>query len=146
MKLHSCDLFSMCKNGGLAAKSTAELEVVRKTHAEMRESRGNCRIRRIMQEEVCMKERLLRCHFHIYGQVQGVGFRYRAEHAAGLLGVTGWVRNDPDGAVEMEIQGSLEQMEKLLHIIQQGTYVRIDRIDKKEIPLKEQEMGFRVRD
>ena len=39
------------------------------------------------------------------GWVQGVGFRYRARHAAELLGATGWVRNEYDGSVTMEIQG-----------------------------------------
>ena len=36
-----------------------------------------------------------------YGDVQGVGFRYRALHAANFLGITGWVRNEWDGSVSM---------------------------------------------
>ena len=49
-------------------------------------------------------------HIVFNGWVQGVGFRYRARHAANLYGVTGWVRNDPDGSVTMEIQGTEEQI------------------------------------
>lgn len=39
------------------------------------------------------------------GQVQGVGFRWTARHVANELGLTGWVRNEPDGSVSMELQG-----------------------------------------
>lgn len=44
-------------------------------------------------------EKIIRKKVFVYGAVQGVGFRYRAEHAANMLGVTGWVRNEPDGSV-----------------------------------------------
>lgn len=87
----------------------------------------------------------VRQRLHIFGQVQGVGFRYRAEHAANALGVTGWVRNCWDETVEMEAQGSLDQINKMLAMVNQGTYVMIERIARKEIPLEEYEVGFRVR-
>ena len=35
-------------------------------------------------------EKIIRKKVFVYGAVQGVGFRYRAEHAANMLGVTGW--------------------------------------------------------
>ena len=47
-------------------------------------------------------EKIIRKKVFVYGAVQGVGFRYRAEHAANMLGVTGWVRNEPDGSVLLE--------------------------------------------
>ena len=47
----------------------------------------------------------IRYHVIFYGQVQGVGFRYRAYYAAYQLGLTGWVRNCWDETVEMEVQG-----------------------------------------
>ena len=47
---------------------------------------------------------MLRQRIVFYGWVQGVGFRYWARHAASMYGATGWVRNDPDGTVTMEIQ------------------------------------------
>ena len=46
---------------------------------------------------------MIRRHIIFYGWVQGVGFRYRARHAASAYGCTGWVRNEWDGAVSMEI-------------------------------------------
>ena len=38
------------------------------------------------------------------GRVQGVGFRATCRHVAGRTGVTGWARNEPDGAVLAEVQ------------------------------------------
>lgn len=90
--------------------------------------------------------KLIRKQIRVYGSVQGVGFRYRAEHAAAMVGCTGWVRNDPDGAVSMEIQGTEEQIDKVFLMIQQGTYVNIERMDAKTIPHVEYEYGFRCRD
>ena len=43
--------------------------------------------------------KIIRKQIRVYGSVQGVGFRYRTEHAAESVGATGWVRNDPDGSV-----------------------------------------------
>ena len=40
-----------------------------------------------------------------HGRVQGVGFRYTAKYLAQSLGLTGWVRNEWDGTVTLEIQG-----------------------------------------
>ena len=55
----------------------------------------------------------VRKHIFFSGQVQGVGFRYRAVHLARPLGLTGWVRNLRDGRVEMEVQGDALAIEKL---------------------------------
>ncbi|MBO5514396.1 MAG: acylphosphatase [Mogibacterium sp.] len=57
--------------------------------------------------------KVIRKHMVCYGWVQGVGFRYRARHAASLYGVTGWLRNDPGGSVTMEIQGTEEQKDQV---------------------------------
>ena len=84
----------------------------------------------------------IRQHIVFSGWVQGVGFRYRARQAASHFGVTGWVRNDPGGTVTMEIQGTQEQIDKVIMAIERGTYVQIDQMDVKTIPLKESEHGF----
>lgn len=55
-----------------------------------------------------MEENRIREHYVFFGRVQGVGFRYRAKYVANGLRITGWVRNDWDGTVEMEAQGTLE--------------------------------------
>jgi acylphosphatase len=41
----------------------------------------------------------------VTGRVQGVSFRYYAEREATRLGVTGWVRNEPDGSVAAHVEG-----------------------------------------
>ncbi len=48
------------------------------------------------------------------GRVQGVGFRYSARRAAGGFDVTGWVRNLPDGTVELEAEGERAEVEACL--------------------------------
>ena len=50
---------------------------------------------------------IVRKHIYFSGQVQGVGFRYRAKNAARANDLTGWVDNLWDGRVEMEVQGEL---------------------------------------
>lgn len=49
---------------------------------------------------------MIRKRLQFYGRVQGVGFRYTAIRAANSLGVSGWVRNERDGSVTVEAQGS----------------------------------------
>lgn len=85
---------------------------------------------------------MIRRHIVFYGWVQGVGFRYRARHAADLYGCTGWVRNEWDGSVTMEIQGTEEQIDSVILAIEKGRYVRIENMDSKTIPVIEQEQGF----
>ena len=86
---------------------------------------------------------MTRKHITFYGWVQGVGFRYRARHAANLYGCTGWVRNEWDGSVTMEIQGTEENIDKVILAIERGGYVRIEKMDSRTIPLAEGESGFR---
>ena len=62
----------------------------------------------------------MRRRYLIGGRVQGVGFRYFAQRSAARLGITGWVRNLPDGRVEMEAQGSPESLISLEAALRQG--------------------------
>ena len=59
-----------------------------------------------------MNTKIIRKHFFFKGRVQGVGFRYRAQNAASLYSVTGWVKNLYDGSVEMEAQGMRRTLTK----------------------------------
>lgn len=56
----------------------------------------------------------VRRRYHFKGRVQGVGFRYKATYAARTLGLTGWVRNEYDGTVSMEVQGKEEYIDSLI--------------------------------
>lgn len=49
-------------------------------------------------------------HLIIRGRVQGVFFRATAKKKADELGVTGWVKNTPDGAVEMHAEGDEQSL------------------------------------
>ena len=90
------------------------------------------------------KRNTVRKRICFYGQVQAVGFRYTAYHAAELYGATGWVRNEYDGSVTMEIQGSPRQIDDVVAAIERGRYIEIDRMDVKTIPDVPDERGFRV--
>lgn len=87
---------------------------------------------------------MIRKHIIFFGSVQGVGFRWRARHAAEHFGCTGWCRNEWDGTVTMEIQGEEENIDQVIADIERGTYVRIENMDAKTTPLEEHEYGFRT--
>jgi len=87
---------------------------------------------------------MIRKHIIFYGDVQGVGFRWRARHAASLHDCTGWCRNEWDGSVTMEIQGTEEAIDQVILAVEAGRYVQIQNMDVKTIPLEEHEYGFRT--
>ena len=87
---------------------------------------------------------MIRKHVVFTGFVQGVGFRWRARQAANLYGCTGWVRNEWDGGVTMEIQGSETEIDLVLRAINAGRYVEIDRMDIQTIEADPEERGFRT--
>lgn len=95
-------------------------------------------------DSILIKDNIIRRHIVFNGWVQGVGFRYRAVHAASMYGVTGWVRNDPSGSVTMEIQGTEEQIDKVIIAIERGLYIKIDHIDVRSIPVIENDRAFRA--
>ena len=87
----------------------------------------------------------IRQELHFFGQVQGVGFRYTAKYTASSLGITGWVRNEWDGSVKMEAQGSQIKIKNLIKQLENAPFIEIDRIIKKELPLDDYERTFKVR-
>lgn len=75
-----------------------------------------------------MPNRRLRAVIH--GSVQGVGFRYFAEHRALRAGLRGFVRNASDGAVEVEAEGPSDQLEQFLDALRQGPRgARVEKVD-----------------
>jgi len=83
--------------------------------------------------------------FLVRGRVQGVGFRWFVEREARLLGITGWVRNNADGAVEVLAQGTREQLSGLRDRLQQGPRAaRVDDVDESEANLTQDLTSFRI--
>ena len=80
----------------------------------------------------------------VHGFVQGVGFRFAVERAARSRGVSGWVRNRPDGAVEAVFEGERADVEALVDLCRRGPGGSVvDRVDvTSEVP--EGSAGFRV--
>ena len=85
----------------------------------------------------------IRKHIIFSGRVQGVGFRWRAARAAEMYGCTGWVRNDWNGTVSMEIQGTEAQIDQVIQAIEKGRFIRIENINSRTIPVDPEERGFR---
>jgi acylphosphatase len=65
-------------------------------------------------------ENILHKNIRISGWVQGVGFRYTARSVANLYGITGFVRNLPDGDVYIEAEGNSSQLEGFLTWCREG--------------------------
>lgn len=71
--------------------------------------------------------------FVVRGRVQGVGFRWFVEREAHMLGVSGWVRNNADGSVEVLAMGTREQLSGLRSRLQQGPRAaRVDAVEEKD--------------
>ena len=93
-----------------------------------------------------MNEETKNVRWHVYfsGDVQAVGFRFTAALYAWDLGLTGWVKNLYDGRVEMEAQGSVSKLRKLLMYLNSHPPIRITDYQIQEIPLVEKDHGFDI--
>lgn len=91
------------------------------------------------------QKKIVRKYIRFYGQVQAVGFRWRATQAARACGVSGWVRNEYDDSVSMEIQGTERQIDDVVASLRRGSYIRIDHMEVKTIAVDPDERGFTVR-
>ena len=71
--------------------------------------------------------------FLVRGRVQGVGFRWFVEREAKTLGISGWVRNNSDGSVEVLASGTQEQLSGLRSRLRQGPRAsRVDNVEEAE--------------
>lgn len=88
----------------------------------------------------------IRYQIRFYGRVCGVGFRWTSKNLASLHGLTGWVMNDFDGSVLMEVQGSKLAIDAMIERLDSDTFIEIDSIEKKELPLLDCEREFKIKD
>lgn len=95
-----------------------------------------------------MGDELRRLSLRFEGEVQGVGFRWTTRNLANKIGCTGWVRNEWDGSVSMELQGNDTQIAeffgRMAHAwgYYQPTYVIAE---KEEVAVVRGEPAFKVR-
>ena len=86
----------------------------------------------------------IRKHIVFHGRVQGVGFRWRATQAAEMYGCTGWVRNEWDGTVTMEIQGTKLAIDAVISTLERGSYIHVEDTEERQLPIQENESQFTV--
>jgi acylphosphatase len=73
-----------------------------------------------------------RIHLVVRGRVQGVYFRASTQREAKRLGLTGWVKNRPDGGVEIVAEGEEDQVKDLLSWAQHGpSTARVEGLDTR---------------
>jgi acylphosphatase len=82
----------------------------------------------------------------ISGRVHGVGFRVFAEDAAAHEGLHGWVRNTPDGRVEIAAEGDEEAVDRFERRIRRGPpAARVDRVEVDHVTPTGHTTGFFIR-
>ncbi len=81
------------------------------------------------------------------GRVQGVGFRYTVKQAAQGYEVVGWVRNLPDGRVELQVGGESAEVEAFLDCLAKGQLAaHIKQVERGPLPeAVERWDGFEIR-
>ena len=87
-----------------------------------------------------------RWHILFEGEVQFVGFRYTARLLAKKLGLTGWVRNLPDGRVEAETQGPVSDLRRFVLQLKSQPHIRITHCAITPVEPDPSERRFTVRD
>lgn len=88
--------------------------------------------------------RTIRKEFHFEGNVQNIGFRFEVQIHAKPLGITGYAKNNDDGSVTAKLQGSLENIDKVILSLQNIDRIQIDSITEKKIPLDYYEKDFSI--
>ncbi|TPN76095.1 acylphosphatase [Mesorhizobium sp. CU2] len=81
----------------------------------------------------------------ISGKVQGVGYRVWARGEAMRLGLTGWVRNEPDGSVSALIAGNSDAVAAMIDRLRQGPRgAAVSHVEVAELSNAEAPADFRI--
>jgi acylphosphatase len=82
----------------------------------------------------------------VSGRVQGVGFRFFTQAAAIREGLHGWVRNLPDGRVEIAAEGEAESLERFEHALRRGPRgARVEQVESADTGASGNDTGFSIR-
>jgi acylphosphatase len=86
-----------------------------------------------------------RYHLTVHGIVQGVGFRYFVLKSASLYGIYGWVRNKSDNTVEIDAEGSENNMEAFIEAVKNGNrFSEVSRVNIEKIPDLNSYKSFKI--
>lgn len=96
-------------------------------------------------KDAVQKTEKQRKYFRFYGEVQAVGFRFTAAAAAEECGASGWVKNEADGSVSMEIQGTEKQIRSVINALESNSYIVIDRVESGTLAVIPRDREFDVR-
>jgi len=81
----------------------------------------------------------------LIGRVQGVGLRATARHLAASRPLTGWVRNEPDESVTLEVQGSTRDVDAFLDELHERMSPNILDETAIDLPVDPEERSFEIR-
>lgn len=83
----------------------------------------------------------------VTGRVQGVGFRFSVQQKAIELKLTGWVQNQSDGTVEIEVQGNEDVIELFIAEVKKGfhRFMHVDQIEVDQSNLEKAYKDFRIK-
>jgi acylphosphatase len=84
--------------------------------------------------------------FRVVGRVQGVGFRFFVQESASLDGIVGWVRNLPDGSVEVVVEGDREAVTRFERHVRRGpAQARVEDVEVQDVQASGRLRGFEIR-
>lgn len=86
----------------------------------------------------------IRKEFHFEGNVQNIGFRFEVQSHAMPLGITGYAKNNDDGSVTAQLQGTEKNINKVINNLHNIDRIQIDSMTEKDIPLDYYENNFYI--
>ena len=86
----------------------------------------------------------IRKEFHFEGNVQNIGFRFEVQSHAKPLAITGYAKNNDDGSVTAELQGTQKNINKVITYLKNIDRIQIDSMTEKELPLDYYENDFYI--
>lgn len=83
----------------------------------------------------------------VSGRVQGVGFRYATKQTADDLGLEGWVKNNPDGTVQIHVTGNDNKIQEFISKIRNSPiqFAKVDDVTVTDSDNKETYQAFSIK-
>lgn len=83
----------------------------------------------------------------VSGRVQGVGFRYATKQTADDLGLKGWVKNNPDGTVQIHVTGNDNKVQEFISKIRNSPiqFAKVDDVTVTDSDNKETYQAFSIK-